>query len=133
MRASDDDRDRTVERLTVAFSEGRLTRSEFDERVRSAHTARFWPQLRQLTEDLPTGGPDASTASPVRDAVAGMPDGLEHVLICTLLCLCPPVGIWLWIMASRRARAQAAGPGPGTAIDPGPEAGNPAYGGPYPS
>jgi uncharacterized protein DUF1707 len=130
MLASDDDRDRTVEQLTVAFGEGRLTRSELDERVSSAHAARSWAQLRQLTEDLPTAGQGTGPASPIMDAVAGLPDGLEHVLICMLLCLCPPVGIWLLIMARRRARAQLGEPAQGGAIASGPEADNPARG-PY--
>jgi len=53
MRASDDDRERTVTVLRDAFGEGRLTLDEFDERTSAAYAARTWGALRTLTEDLP--------------------------------------------------------------------------------
>ena len=53
MRASDDDRERTVNVLREAFGEGRLTLDEFDERTTAAYAARTWGELRKLTEDLP--------------------------------------------------------------------------------
>ena len=40
MRASDQERDVTVQRLQVAFAEGRLADQEFDERMRAALAAR---------------------------------------------------------------------------------------------
>ena len=47
MRASDQERDATVQRLQVAFAEGRLADEEFDERMRTALAARthgdLWP------------------------------------------------------------------------------------------
>jgi hypothetical protein len=53
MRASDDDRERTVTVLREAFGEGRLNLDEFDERTSAAYAARTWGELRGLTEDLP--------------------------------------------------------------------------------
>jgi hypothetical protein len=53
MRASDDDRERTVTVLRDAYGEGRLTLDEFDERTSAAYAAKTWGELRQLTEDLP--------------------------------------------------------------------------------
>lgn len=53
MRASDDDRERTVDVLRDAYGEGRLTLDEFDERTSAAYAARTWGELRTLTEDLP--------------------------------------------------------------------------------
>ena len=53
MRASDDDRERTVDVLRDAFGEGLLTLDEFDERTSAAYAARTWGELRTLTEDLP--------------------------------------------------------------------------------
>ena len=57
LRASDDDRDRAVERLRVAAGDGRLTAAELDERLDAALTARTSGELAALTADLPeTGG-----------------------------------------------------------------------------
>lgn len=104
-RASDVDRERTVELLNAAFAEGRLTQGELDERVRSAYAARSWQQLRQLTQDLPTTGPlVASPEPPAAGLVPGVPAELDHLMICLTLCLCPPVGIYLLATAWRRAR-----------------------------
>jgi hypothetical protein len=133
MRASDGDRDGTVEQLNTAFAEGRLTRSELDERVRSAYAARSWPQLRELTEDLPSAAASLAVGSPASSAVApaGKPTDLEHLLICALLFLCPPAGICLWIMSRRRAREQLAEPPAGRAIPAAQELPYPARSGPH--
>lgn len=53
IRASDADRDVVVEALREAYTEGRLTRDEFDERMSAAYSSRTWGQLRELTIDLP--------------------------------------------------------------------------------
>ena len=53
IRASDADRDVVVDALREAYTEGRLTRDEFDERMSAAYVSRTWGQLRELTADLP--------------------------------------------------------------------------------
>ncbi|GAA4636538.1 hypothetical protein GCM10023196_086700 [Actinoallomurus vinaceus] len=53
VRASDQERDETVQRLQVAFAEGRLTDGEFDERMRGALAARTHADLATLLADLP--------------------------------------------------------------------------------
>jgi hypothetical protein len=53
MRASDQERDVTVQRLQVAFAEGRLADAEFDERMRTALAARTHGELDELLTDLP--------------------------------------------------------------------------------
>lgn len=53
IRASDSDREDVVEILRDAYSTGRLTMAEFDERTTSAFAAKTWGDLRQLTADLP--------------------------------------------------------------------------------
>ena len=55
MRASDADRDRTIEVLKAGFAEGRLTREEFAERQDRALVARTYRELAPLTADLPAG------------------------------------------------------------------------------
>ncbi|MCO6007669.1 DUF1707 domain-containing protein [Actinoallomurus purpureus] len=54
LRASDQERDETVQRLQLAFAEGRLTDGEFDERMRGALAARTHADLAGLLVDLPT-------------------------------------------------------------------------------
>jgi Domain of unknown function (DUF1707) len=55
MRASDSDREKVVEVLGVAYTEGRLTLDEFDDRTTAAYSAKTWDDLRTLTSDLPAG------------------------------------------------------------------------------
>jgi Domain of unknown function (DUF1707)/Domain of unknown function (DUF4190) len=53
MRASDTDRDRVVELLNAAYSEGRLSKDEYDGRLDSALSARTYADLDQIVADLP--------------------------------------------------------------------------------
>jgi len=53
IRASDNDREMVVAVLREAYTEGRLTLDEFEERTAAAYAARTWGQLRELTSDLP--------------------------------------------------------------------------------
>jgi hypothetical protein len=57
VRASDADRDRTVEALAAASAEGRLSLEEYSERSDSALTARTLGDLASLTSDLPEPPP----------------------------------------------------------------------------
>lgn len=54
IRASDKDRDVVVSALRDAYTAGRLTLEEFDERMSAACTSRTWGELRSLTQDLPS-------------------------------------------------------------------------------
>ncbi len=53
IRASDRDRDAVVDTLRDAYTEGRLTLEEFQERTAAAYDGRTWGDLRELTTDLP--------------------------------------------------------------------------------
>ncbi len=53
MRAADADRDHVVEILSTAYSEGRLSKGEYDVRLESALSARTYADLDQLVTDLP--------------------------------------------------------------------------------
>jgi hypothetical protein len=57
VRASDDEREGTVERLRTAAGAGRLTLEELSDRIDAAAGARTRGELARLTEDLPA--PDA--------------------------------------------------------------------------
>ena len=64
MRASDKDRAVIESVLADAFAEGRLTRSEYDERAEAAMTSRTLGELLPLVEDLPvTREPQSSPRS----------------------------------------------------------------------
>ncbi|MFC9087339.1 DUF1707 SHOCT-like domain-containing protein [Nocardiopsis dassonvillei] len=78
MRASDAERDLTVDRLTTAFVEGRLDHEEYDRRVGLALGAVLLGDLRPLTADLPVspsavhGVPGARHgADPLSDPLSG--------------------------------------------------------------
>jgi hypothetical protein len=53
IRASDHDRDAVVGALRDAYTEGRLSLEEFQERSTAAYAGRTWGDLRELTTDLP--------------------------------------------------------------------------------
>jgi hypothetical protein len=63
MRAADADRDRVVEFLQLAYSEGRLSKDEYDFRLDRALAARTYADLDQLVADLPAARPP--TVAPV--------------------------------------------------------------------
>jgi len=62
IRASDAERDATVEQLSAATGEGRLTLEEFSQRMERATTARTRAELDHLVADLPAGAGVAGTA-----------------------------------------------------------------------
>jgi Domain of unknown function (DUF1707) len=51
--ASDRERESVVDVLRDAFTDGRLTFDEFEERTAAAYAARTWTDLQGLTADLP--------------------------------------------------------------------------------
>jgi hypothetical protein len=63
MRACDADRDRVVEFLSLAYSEGRLSKDEYDDRLAHALSARTYADLDQIVTDLPV--PRAAVVPPV--------------------------------------------------------------------
>jgi hypothetical protein len=74
IRASTADRERVVDVIKAAFTEGRLTQEECGERAGQALSARTYGELAALTSDLPAGQlgtlvpqlPDYSPPSPRR-------------------------------------------------------------------
>ena len=80
MRAADVDRDRVVEFLNTAYSEGRLSKDEYDTRLDNALSARTYADLAQLMTDLPAAR--AATVPPVTEtnglAVASLACGIAQ-------------------------------------------------------
>jgi len=87
MRASTVDRDRAVEMITKAYTEGRLTKDEHDSRVERAMTASTYADLDQVVVDLPGAGPvgpPAPLPPPKNNALA----------IASLVCGVAQVMLW---------------------------------------
>src|ERR1700683_5077183 len=82
MRAADADRDRVVEFLNVAYSEGRLSKDEYEDRLENALSARTYADLAQLLTDLPVVR--ATTVTPVATtnalAMASLACGLNEIV-----------------------------------------------------
>jgi DUF1707 SHOCT-like domain/Domain of unknown function (DUF4190) len=78
MRAADADRDRVVEILNMAYSEGRLSRDEYDGRLENALSACTYADLDQIVSDLPAAR--AAVVTPVAKtnglAIASLACGL---------------------------------------------------------
>ena len=82
MLAADADRDRVVECLNMAYSEGRLSKDEYDGRLENALSARTYADLDQLVTDLPAGR--ATAVTPVAKtnelAIASLACGLAQFM-----------------------------------------------------
>ena len=68
MRAADTDRHQVAEQLKAALDEGRLSRAEYDDRVREAYAARTYAELLVLIDDLPRAGMSAADVNAQRAA-----------------------------------------------------------------
>ncbi len=68
LRASDADRSAVAQRLQVAVDEGRLTLTDYDERLQQTYAARTYGELERVTADLP-----AAAAVPAVRAAAVPP------------------------------------------------------------
>jgi hypothetical protein len=81
MRASDADRDRVAELLNVAYTEGRLSKEEYDARLENAFSARTYADLDQVVAGLPAVAP-AGMVTPVTGtnglAIASLACGLAQ-------------------------------------------------------
>jgi uncharacterized membrane protein len=84
MRAADGDRDRAVAFLTTAFTEGRLTKDEYDARVESALSAKTYSDLDMVVTDLP-GARAMSPYPPTRGtnglAIASLACGVGQLIV----------------------------------------------------
>jgi len=80
MRAADADRDRVVEFLNMAYTEGRLSKDEYDGRLENAFSARTYADLDQLVTDLPVAraAPVAPVAKTNGLAIASLACGIAQ-------------------------------------------------------
>lgn len=101
IRASDSDRESVVTILRDAYTVGRLTLEEFDERTTAALSGRTWGALSELTKDLPQHarlGADLPRAGEAGRAPA--PKSAEPMW--RIVPLLPIAAVWLVIALSAR-------------------------------
>jgi hypothetical protein len=125
LRAADSDRQFVAERLQAALNEGRLTLSEYDERLAQTYAARTYGELDRMLDDLPatiTGRDSvvpAQPAAPTSPAPAAQPEQpqqpeqpagsrgphwlwaiwgswLSAVIVCTVIYLLTDLGGYFW-------------------------------------
>jgi DUF1707 SHOCT-like domain len=106
IRASDSDRESVVAVLRDAFTAGRLTLEEFDERTTAALSGKTWGALGELTRDLPQGArlggdlPGAREKGKAPSPAARAPEPGERAW--RILPLLPVAAVWLVIALSAR-------------------------------
>ena len=85
MLAGDADRDRTVNVLKDAFTDGRLTQAEYEERIDRAYQARTYRELDLLIGDVPRPVPRTfAPAAPPRTnnyAIASLACGIAGTFL----------------------------------------------------
>ena len=110
-RASDTERDQAAGILRAGYAEGRLSRTELDERLTAAYAAKNRADLHDLTSDLPGtvpaarapgSQPSAILPVPYPDRHSGSGTGPDRCLLLCLLLAFPPAGIAYWILTARR-------------------------------
>jgi hypothetical protein len=116
LRASDADRERTVDRLRTAAGEGRIAAHELEHRVGTALAARTYGELDATIADLPgTARPRRSLAAGVRRhpalAVAAIPVVLLVVALVAAITIAT-IAVGAALFLAGRRRSVYLGPGP---------------------
>lgn len=127
IRVSDADRNAVTERLAAHYSDGRLDKAEFDERVNQAMAAKTRGDLDGLFDDLPdpepTGASRASGSGPAAP-LARRHRGPVHPFLLVVLIIALAIAVghtvtaifipWFWVavivavilLANRSSRAR---------------------------
>jgi hypothetical protein len=107
IRASDGERESVVDVLRDAYTDGRLTLEEFEERTSAAYASKTWADLRELTADLPVEpvlGADLpqrqSHPAPVAQVVPAVPRPRQGGRDRPLGRLLPVIFVWIMIAAA---------------------------------
>jgi hypothetical protein len=108
IRAADADREHTAGLLGTAYTEGRLTKDEYDARLEAAWSARTYADLDQLVTDLPVQARLPVDAGPAAVAPVAKANGLAVAsLVCGLAqFLVGPVATLPAILFGHMARNQ---------------------------
>jgi hypothetical protein len=107
IRASDRERESVVDVLRDAYTDGRLTLDEFEERTSAAYASKTWSDLRELTGDLPVEpvlGADLPQRQPrpvpVTQVVPSVPRPRQGGRDRPLGRLLPVIFVWIIIAAA---------------------------------
>ena len=107
IRASDRERESVVDVLRDAYTDGRLTLEEFEERTSAAYASKTWSDLRELTGDLPVEpvlGADLPQRQPgsvpVAQVVPSVPRLRQGGRDRPLGRLLPVIFVWIMIAAA---------------------------------
>jgi hypothetical protein len=105
IRASDKERESVVDVLRDAYTDGRLTLEEFEERTSTAYASRTWADLRELTADLPVQpvlGADLlrQRAVPAAQMLSSVPRPRQGGRDRPLGRLLPVIFVWIMIAAA---------------------------------
>jgi hypothetical protein len=103
VRASDAERDRVIEVLHRHAADGRLTMTEFEERVGEAYAAVTRADLEPVLRDLPPlASPASAPTAPRRRPRRRLADAVDGrmitvgVVLATLLVLAVTESWWMW-------------------------------------
>lgn len=105
IRASDSDRENVIAILRDAYTAGRLTLEEFDERTTAALSGKTWGVLGELTKDLPQDarlGADLPRGAVAGSGPAGVPAPRPAQPAWRIVPLLPIAAVWLMIALSAR-------------------------------
>lgn len=97
LRVSDADRDDTIRLLTRATGEGRLTMTEFEERVDEVLRARTEADLRRARRELPVDRPGPAGAHRPVDLAGWAPALVRLALVVAAVAVVGPWVLWLAI------------------------------------
>ena len=108
IRASDNERESVVDVLRDAYTDGRLTLEEFEERTSAAYASKTWTDLRELTGDLPVEpvlGADLPQSRPrpvpaAQQMVSSVPRPRNAGRDRPLGRLLPVIFVWIMIAAA---------------------------------
>ena len=104
IRASDQERESVVDVLRDAYTDGRLTLEEFDERTSAAYASKTWADLRELTADLPVepvlGADLPQRQQPAAQQVVPLVPRPRHGGRDRPLGLLPVIFVWIMIAAA---------------------------------
>jgi hypothetical protein len=107
IRASDKERESVVDVLRDAYTDGRLTLEEFEERTSAAYASKTWTDLRELTGDLPVEpvlGADLPQRQPrpvpAAQVVPSVPQQRQGGRDQPLGRLLPVIFVWIMIAAA---------------------------------
>ena len=104
IRASDQERESVVDVLRDAYTDGRLTLEEFDERTSAAYASKTWADLRELTADLPVepvlGADLPQRQQPAAQQVVPSVPRPRHGGRDRPLGLLPVIFVWIMIAAA---------------------------------